>query len=211
MYAINTADTKDTTDTPKALFTGAGAPPPARTDAEAAPSALHGHRHRKAAGAPDVAVIGAGPAGSWAAYNLARRGARVTIFDSSHPREKPCGGGVTSRALALVADALGGSSLPASTIRRARFVDTAAGQSAVVPLIHLWDPPSASARATRYGETSPKPGEGGKPDPTCVAEGSLMGEEMAGCESSGTRARSPSRRRRQRRQSCDRRARVCLA
>jgi arsenite/tail-anchored protein-transporting ATPase len=33
-------------------------------------------------------------------------------------------------------------------------------------LLHLWGPPSASARATRHGETSPKPGEVGKPDPT---------------------------------------------
>jgi geranylgeranyl reductase family protein len=52
----------------------------------------------------DVAVVGAGPAGAWTAYRLARAGARVTIFDPSHPREKPCGGGVTGRALALVSD-----------------------------------------------------------------------------------------------------------
>jgi geranylgeranyl reductase family protein len=54
----------------------------------------------------DVAIIGAGPAGARAAYALATRGARVTIFDASHPREKPCGGGVTGRALALVGDAI---------------------------------------------------------------------------------------------------------
>ena len=85
-------------------------------------------------GHTDIAIIGAGPAGAWAAYTLARRGARVTIFDASHPREKPCGGGVTGRALALVADALAETSLPASTIRRARFLESAAGRSAVVPL-----------------------------------------------------------------------------
>ena len=82
----------------------------------------------------DVAIVGAGPAGAWAAYSLARRGARVTIFDPSHPREKPCGGGVTGRALALVADAIAEISLPAAAVRRARFLDTAAGRSAVVPL-----------------------------------------------------------------------------
>ncbi len=54
----------------------------------------------------DVAVVGAGPAGAWTAYRLARAGARVMIFDASHPREKPCGGGVTGRALALVSDAI---------------------------------------------------------------------------------------------------------
>src|SRR5258707_2921845 len=90
----------------------------------------------------DVAIIGAGPAGCRAAALLAARGARVTIFDASHPREKPCGGGVTGRALALVADALAETALPASTIRRARFLDSAAGRSAVVPLAGTWDPPS---------------------------------------------------------------------
>jgi geranylgeranyl reductase family protein len=52
----------------------------------------------------DVAVAGAGPAGAWAAFRLARSGARVAILDGSHPREKPCGGGVTGRALDLVKD-----------------------------------------------------------------------------------------------------------
>src|SRR5687768_6932952 len=35
----------------------------------------------------DVAIVGAGPAGSWAAYRLARGGARVALLDASHPRE----------------------------------------------------------------------------------------------------------------------------
>jgi flavin-dependent dehydrogenase len=42
-----------------------------------------------------VAIVGAGPAGSFCAERLARAGHAVTIFDPSHPREKPCGGGVT--------------------------------------------------------------------------------------------------------------------
>lgn len=50
----------------------------------------------------DIAIVGAGPAGSWAARCLARAGATVAIFDASHPREKPCGGGITSRALDIV-------------------------------------------------------------------------------------------------------------
>lgn len=72
-------------------------------------------------GRNDVAVVGAGPAGAWAACVLARRGVRVTIFDGSHPREKPCGGGVTGRALALVADAIDPATFPATTIRSVRF------------------------------------------------------------------------------------------
>src|SRR5437868_14500317 len=70
----------------------------------------------------EIAIVGAGPAGAWAAYALARRGARVTLFDGSHPREKPCGGGVTGRALALVADAVDASSFPKTAIRSARFL-----------------------------------------------------------------------------------------
>ncbi len=54
----------------------------------------------------DVLIVGAGPAGSWAAYRLARAGARVQLFDASHPREKPCGGGLTGRALRVVQEAI---------------------------------------------------------------------------------------------------------
>jgi geranylgeranyl reductase family protein len=49
----------------------------------------------------DVAVIGAGPAGSSAAIGLARRGASVLLADRARfPRDKTCGGGVTGRARA---------------------------------------------------------------------------------------------------------------
>src|SRR6186997_776375 len=54
----------------------------------------------------EAIVVGAGPAGAMAARDLARAGARVAIFDGSHPREKPCGGGVTGRAIELVRHAL---------------------------------------------------------------------------------------------------------
>ena len=54
----------------------------------------------------DAVIAGAGPAGAVAARDLARRGARVALVDGSHPREKPCGGGVTGRALQLVGAAV---------------------------------------------------------------------------------------------------------
>ena len=73
-----------------------------------------------------IAIVGGGPAGSRAAYALALRGVPVTIFDASHPREKPCGGGVTGRALALVADAIDPASFPNTVIRSARFTQTPA-------------------------------------------------------------------------------------
>src|ERR687884_1713921 len=48
----------------------------------------------------DVAVVGAGPAGSVTAYRLATAGARVLLLDKARfPRDKPCGGGLTLRAV----------------------------------------------------------------------------------------------------------------
>jgi geranylgeranyl reductase family protein len=51
----------------------------------------------------DIAIVGAGPAGSTAAYHLATAGARVLLLDkATFPRDKPCGGGVTGRAARLL-------------------------------------------------------------------------------------------------------------
>jgi geranylgeranyl reductase family protein len=48
----------------------------------------------------DVGIVGAGPAGSTAAYRLARAHARVLLIDKARfPRDKPCGGGLTMRAV----------------------------------------------------------------------------------------------------------------
>jgi geranylgeranyl reductase family protein len=48
----------------------------------------------------DVLVVGAGPAGSATAMHLARGGASVLLADKARfPRDKPCGGGLTGRAL----------------------------------------------------------------------------------------------------------------
>jgi geranylgeranyl reductase family protein len=69
----------------------------------------------------DVAIVGAGPAGSRAAWRLASAGARVAILDGSHPREKPCGGGVTGRALEIVRDSLDLKQIDAVTIEGATF------------------------------------------------------------------------------------------
>src|SRR6478672_7224153 len=80
----------------------------------------------------DVAVIGAGPAGAWAAWRLARGGAKVTILDHSHPREKPCGGGLTGRAAAIVQPAVDLAALPHVSVTAALFEHDA--QRAAVPL-----------------------------------------------------------------------------
>lgn len=80
----------------------------------------------------DVAIVGAGPAGSWTACRLAAGGARVALIDGSHPREKPCGGGVTGRAFALIDAAIRSTSLRVVGIEAATFA--AAGRFAAVTL-----------------------------------------------------------------------------
>ena len=80
----------------------------------------------------DVAVVGGGPAGAWAAFCLASNGAQVALLDGSHPREKPCGGGVSARALRIL-ERLPDGPLPSVVdVTRARF--SADGVTADVPL-----------------------------------------------------------------------------
>jgi geranylgeranyl reductase family protein len=56
----------------------------------------------------DAIVVGAGPAGSTAAYRLASAGADVLLLDRARfPRDKPCGGGVTGRAARLLPYSIG--------------------------------------------------------------------------------------------------------
>src|SRR3954447_17426093 len=65
----------------------------------------------------DAIVVGAGPAGSTAAFRLSRAGARVLLLDRERfPRDKPCGGGLTYRAVRQVARSVppGGGPRPVS-------------------------------------------------------------------------------------------------
>jgi flavin-dependent dehydrogenase len=75
----------------------------------------------------NVGIVGGGPAGALAAHHLARDGHRVELFDASHPREKPCGGGLTARALDLLPAAPAGDPLPARLLDRCRFESARAG------------------------------------------------------------------------------------
>jgi len=55
----------------------------------------------------DLAIIGAGPAGSLAAILAARTGLSVIMFEKNkHPRSKTCGGFLSSRAISLLPDDL---------------------------------------------------------------------------------------------------------
>ncbi len=91
-----------------------------------------------------VAIVGAGPAGAMAAWRLAGDGARVVVFDASHPREKPCGGGLTAKALRLLPPAPAADPLPVRFVDRCRF-DSGSGDSVEVRLRH--DVGVASRRA----------------------------------------------------------------
>jgi len=46
-----------------------------------------------------IAIAGAGPAGARLAHQLSENGIEVLLFDAREAWEKPCGGGVTSKAL----------------------------------------------------------------------------------------------------------------
>ena len=71
----------------------------------------------------DIAVVGGGPAGAWTACLLAARGARVAMVDGSHPREKPCGGGLSARALDLLRPLGPSRPIPGVTIGHGNFSD----------------------------------------------------------------------------------------
>src|SRR5215469_15873195 len=47
-----------------------------------------------------IAIVGGGPAGAFAAEQVARAGHQVTLFDEKLAWEKPCGGGLTDKAIA---------------------------------------------------------------------------------------------------------------
>lgn len=46
-----------------------------------------------------IAIVGGGPAGAFAARELAHAGLHVSLFDEKLAWEKPCGGGITDKAL----------------------------------------------------------------------------------------------------------------
>ncbi len=80
-----------------------------------------------------VGLVGAGPAGSLLAYRMARAGASVTVFDPSHPREKPCGGALTGKALDLLPQAPSDDPLPARRVPSCRF-ESGDGQAVEIGL-----------------------------------------------------------------------------
>lgn len=70
----------------------------------------------------EIAIVGAGPAGAHLASRLASEGRDVTLFDPKGAWEKPCGGGVPTRAIREFAYLLESSSYPRKLVRRITII-----------------------------------------------------------------------------------------
>ena len=93
-------------------------------------------------------LLGAGPAGSAAAAWAARAGLEVTLVDAeTFPRDKPCGDGLTPRAMAEL-DALGASQWITTRARNAGLRAAGFGQTLYLP----W--PGGSL--PNYGSAAPR-------------------------------------------------------
>jgi flavin-dependent dehydrogenase len=70
---------------------------------------------------PRIAIIGGGPAGAFCAERLASAGFPVTLFDEHLAWEKPCGGGLTHKALSSYSFLLDGPH-PKKIIKRVELI-----------------------------------------------------------------------------------------
>lgn len=70
----------------------------------------------------EVAIIGAGPAGAHLASRLADKGREVVLFDPKGAWEKPCGGGVPTRAIREFAFILESSDYPRKLVHRITMI-----------------------------------------------------------------------------------------
>jgi menaquinone-9 beta-reductase len=93
----------------------------------------------------DVAIIGAGPAGTSAAITLARTGARVLLLERGRfPRHKVCGEFVSAESLSLLHSLLGNSAFDDPTVlvgRTRLFIDGRVITATIAP---------AAASITRF-------------------------------------------------------------
>jgi geranylgeranyl reductase family protein len=79
-----------------------------------------------------IAIVGAGPAGAHLAHELSQAGATVTLFDPRAAWEKPCGGGVTSKALQEF-PVLQSADAPKQMVAKLRLITAQARELTVTP------------------------------------------------------------------------------
>jgi flavin-dependent dehydrogenase len=70
----------------------------------------------------EIAIIGAGPAGAHLASRLAGEGRDVVLFDPKGAWEKPCGGGVPTRAIREFSFILESSNYPRKLVRQITMI-----------------------------------------------------------------------------------------
>ncbi|NKX53478.1 geranylgeranyl reductase family protein [Arthrobacter mobilis] len=100
----------------------------------------------------EVLIVGAGPAGSTAAYYLAKAGIKTTVLEkTAFPREKVCGDGLTPRAVREI-QLLGLPHTEAAGWRRNKGLRLiAGGRSLELPWPELSDFPGYGLIRTRLG------------------------------------------------------------
>ena len=134
----------------------------------------------------DIAIVGGGPGGTACARQLAAAGADVAVIDGTHPREKPCGGGLTARALALIEDPAAGRVGPAeagSTHRSAVTIRTGSfgygGRAAPIDL-------AGHERGSRLKVFSRRDFDGGLLERAIAAGATLVAERVTDVTRTGT-------------------------
>jgi len=82
----------------------------------------------------EIAIVGGGPAGALCGERLASRGFQVTIFDERLAWEKPCGGGLTHKAIQAYPFLLDGPQ-PKKVVRTAELISSG-GHRARLEMTH---------------------------------------------------------------------------
>jgi flavin-dependent dehydrogenase len=82
----------------------------------------------------EIAIVGGGPAGAMCGEHLARSGCSVTIYDEHLAWEKPCGGGLTHKAIQAYPFLLNGP-YPKKLIRTVELISSK-GHRAQLSLDH---------------------------------------------------------------------------
>jgi len=115
------------------------------------------HNRQLAGTAPDVTIIGAGPVGSYAALNLAKRGVNVSVFEEHPQIGQPChcAGHMSIRSLSNMGLYPLPSGILENTFRTANFYSSKGTKFS----IHLMRPVTAALNRARFDQYLAKQAE----------------------------------------------------